>query len=181
MLDLGTTFIAAVEREPAAKAIVDGDVSLTYGEWFERIRCLVGGLDHMGLATGDRVAAVLSNNWQMATLHWACQLAGITVTPLNWRVSPDELDYFVADAEAKAVFFEEVSANTVNAAEGVAAMPRAVTRQSNPACSSVAPYRAYPLLSAALTRQSCATSATPATAMSFCTATACATRLPITP
>ena len=124
MLDLGTTFIAAVEREPAAKAIVDGDVSFTYGEWFERIRCLVGGLDNMGLATGDRVAAVLSNNWQMATLHWACQLAGITVTPLNWRVRPDELDYFVANADAKAVFFEQVSADTVNAAEGVAAMPR---------------------------------------------------------
>ena len=29
----------------------------------------------------------------MATLHWACQFVGIVVTPLNWRIKADELDY----------------------------------------------------------------------------------------
>ena len=124
MLDLGTTFIAAVEREPDAKAIVDGDVTLSYGEWLERIRGLAGGLVGMGLEPGDRVAVVLQNNWQMASLHWACQLTGLVVTPLNWRVSADELDYFLDNAEAKAVFFEEVSAPAVNAAASAAALPR---------------------------------------------------------
>ena len=124
MLDLGTTFIAAAEREPEAKAIVDGALALTYGEWFERIRCLAGGLDGIGLKPGDRVAVMLRNNWQMATLHWACQLAGITVTPLNWRVRADELDYFVGDADAKAIFFEAVSADAVNAASSVNGLPQ---------------------------------------------------------
>jgi len=124
MLDLGTTFIAAAEREPNAKAIVDGALALTYGEWFERIRCLAGGLDGIGLKPGDRVAVMLRNNWQMATLHWACQLAGITVTPLNWRVRADELDYFVGDADAKAIFFEAVSADAVNAAASVNGLPQ---------------------------------------------------------
>ena len=124
MLDLGTTFIAAAEREPSAKAIVDGALALTYGEWFERIRCLAGGLDGIGLKPGDRVAVMLRNNWQMATLHWACQLAGITVTPLNWRVRADELDYFVGDADAKAIFFEAVSADAVNAAASVNGLPQ---------------------------------------------------------
>jgi 2-furoate---CoA ligase len=40
-------------------------------------------------------------------LHWACQFAGIIVTPLNWRVKPEELDYCLTDAEARAVTFEE--------------------------------------------------------------------------
>jgi len=124
MLDLGTTIIAAAEREPNAKAIVDDTLALTYGEWLERIRCLAGGLDAMDLESGDRVAVVLRNNWQMATLHWACQLAGITITPLNWRVGADELDYFIANAEAKAIFFEGVSASAVSAAASVSAMPR---------------------------------------------------------
>ena len=124
MLDLGTSFIAAAEREPNAKAIVDGALALTYGEWFERIRCLAGGLDGIGLKPGDRVAVMLRNNWQMATLHWACQLAGITVTPLNWRVRADELDYFVGDADAKAIFFEAVSADAVNAAASVNGLPQ---------------------------------------------------------
>ncbi len=124
MFDLGTTISAAAEREPNAKAIVDGTLELTYGEWFERIRCLAGGLETVGLKPGDRLAVVLRNNWQMATLHWACQLAGVTVTPLNWRVSADELDYFIANAEAKTIFFEAVSADAVNDAASVSTMPR---------------------------------------------------------
>lgn len=35
----------------------------------------------MGLAKGDRLLVVMQNRWQMATLHWACQFAGIVVTP----------------------------------------------------------------------------------------------------
>ena len=34
---------------------------------------------------GDHLLAVLQNRWEMATLHWACQFAGIVITPLNWR------------------------------------------------------------------------------------------------
>ena len=90
MLDLGTTIVAAAEREPNAKAIVDGTLVLSYGEWFERILCLAGGLEGVGLKPGNRGAVALRNNRQMATLHWACQLTGITITPLNWRVSSDE-------------------------------------------------------------------------------------------
>ncbi|MBT6828925.1 MAG: AMP-binding protein [Rhodospirillaceae bacterium] len=124
MLDLGTTFIAAVEREPGAKAIVDGDLTLSYGEWLERILGLAAGLAAMGLKPGDRVATVLRNSWQMASLHWACQLTGLVVTPLNWRVSADELDYFIANADARAVLFEEVSAPAVNGAASSAQLPR---------------------------------------------------------
>ncbi|MBT3172340.1 MAG: AMP-binding protein, partial [Rhodospirillaceae bacterium] len=124
MLDLGTTFIAAVEREPGAKAIVDGDLTLSYGEWLERILGLAAGLAAMGLKPGDRVATVLRNTWQMASLHWACQLTGLVVTPLNWRVSADELDYFIANADARAVLFEEVSAPAVNGAASTAQLPR---------------------------------------------------------
>ena len=36
---------------------------------------------------------LLQNRWEAATLHWACQFAGIIITPLNWRAKADELDY----------------------------------------------------------------------------------------
>ena len=39
----------------------------------------------LGLAPGDRLAVIMQNRWEMAALHWACQLAGIIVVPLNWR------------------------------------------------------------------------------------------------
>jgi 2-furoate---CoA ligase len=124
VFDLGRSVIAAVERSPHATAIVDGELRLSYGGWLDRILAVVAGLDALGLAKGDHVLVVLQNRWEAATLHWACQIAGLIITPLNWRAKADEIDYCIADAEAKALFFEPVSA------EAVAAAPRARTLPS---------------------------------------------------
>jgi 2-furoate---CoA ligase len=115
MLDLGTSFLASVARDPHALAIVDGDMRLTYAEWYRRISALVAGFDRLGLKPGDHLVTALQNNWQAATIHWACQFAGVIITPLNWRSTADELDYCLADAEAKALVYEGVSAAAVKA------------------------------------------------------------------
>ena len=47
MLDLGTSFLASVARDPNALAIVDGDVRLTYRQWYRRISALVAGFDEL--------------------------------------------------------------------------------------------------------------------------------------
>ena len=60
-------------------------VRLTYREWYRRISALVAGFDALGLKPGDHLVTVLQNRWQAATIHWACQFAGIIITPLNWR------------------------------------------------------------------------------------------------
>jgi 2-furoate---CoA ligase len=115
MLDLGNSFLASVERDPTALALVDGDVRLTYAEWYERISALVAGFDRIGLMPGDHLVTVLQNRWEAATLHWACQFAGIVITPINWRSKADEIDYCVENAEAKAVVFEAASAEATRA------------------------------------------------------------------
>jgi 2-furoate---CoA ligase len=113
MLDLGTSFLASVARDATALAIVDGDTRLTYAQWYQRISALVGGLDDLGLGPGDHLVSVLQNRWEAATLHWACQLTGVIITPINWRCKADELDFCIGDAEAKAVVYEAVSAAAV--------------------------------------------------------------------
>jgi 2-furoate---CoA ligase len=60
----------------------------------------------------------------MASRHWACQFAGIVVTPLNWRIKPEELDYCLADADAAAIVFDDVAANTVAGAAAAQRVPR---------------------------------------------------------
>ena len=87
MLDLGSSFLASVARDPGALAIVDGDVRRTYGAWSEQISALGAGFDALRLEAGDHLVTALQNRWQAATIHWACQFAGIIVTPLNWRCS----------------------------------------------------------------------------------------------
>src|SRR5205085_6963346 len=113
MLDLGTSFLASAARDPDALALVDGAVRLTYREWYRRISCVVAGLDARGLKPGDHLVTVLQNRWEAATIHWACQFAGIIITPLNWRSTAEELDFCVDDSEAKAIIYEQISAAAV--------------------------------------------------------------------
>jgi 2-furoate---CoA ligase len=124
MLDLGRSFLASVERSPDQLALVDGDLRLTYGEWFARVAALAAGLQEIGLKRGDHLVALLQNRWEMATLHWACQFAGIIVTPLNWRAKPDEIDYCAGDANARAIVFQDVSADAVRDSLVAQRLPR---------------------------------------------------------
>ena len=124
MLDLGTSFLASVARDPQAVAIVDGDVRLTYSAWYRQISALVEGLDELELEPGDHVVTVLQNRYEAATIHWACQFAGLIVTPVNWRATAEDLDYLLVDAEAKAVVYEAVSAEAVACSQEAHARPR---------------------------------------------------------
>jgi 2-furoate---CoA ligase len=124
MLDLGRTLMASAERSPDALAIVDGALRLGYRDWLARIVRLVGGLDALGLKRGDHLVSVLQNRWEAAALHWACQLAGVIVTPLNWRAKADELDYCLTDAAARALVFQDVAAEAVAGAVHAGALPR---------------------------------------------------------
>lgn len=124
MLDLGRTFLQSVERNPGALAIVDGPLALTYGQWYQQILGVAAGLHSLGLARGDRLLAVLQNRCELATLHWACQLTGIVMVPLNWRVKPEELDYCLADAGATALVYEPASAEAVLGSPAAQAVPR---------------------------------------------------------
>ncbi|MBK9360566.1 MAG: AMP-binding protein [Rubrivivax sp.] len=66
------------------------------------------GLADAGLARGDHLLVVLQNRWEMATRR-ACQFAGVVMVPLNWRAKTEEIDYCLADAEAKAMVWGAAS------------------------------------------------------------------------
>ena len=117
MFDLGRTIFNTAERNPDALAIVDGEVRLANGDWAELIGRVANGLRALGLEPGDHVVTMLQNRWQMATIHWACQVARLIATPLNWRFSTNELDFCLADADASAVVFEDASATAVAGSE----------------------------------------------------------------
>jgi 2-furoate---CoA ligase len=113
MFDLGTSLIASVARDPHAIAIIDAGVRLTYREWFDKISALVGAFDQLGLKPGDHILTALQNRWEAATLHWACQLAGLVITPINWRAKSDEIDFYLSDSQARVIVYQDVSADAV--------------------------------------------------------------------
>ncbi len=106
MFDLGRTLLQSVERSPGRTAIVDGPQRFSYAQWARTVGAVQTGLAAAGLRRGDHLLVVLQNRWEMATLHWACQFAGIVVTPLNWRAKGDEIDYCLADSGARALVWE---------------------------------------------------------------------------
>ncbi|MBN8972082.1 MAG: AMP-binding protein [Rhizobiales bacterium] len=113
MFDLGTSFIASVERDPEALAIVDRDIRLTYRQWYARVSALVAAFDSAGLRAGDHLVTVLQNRWEAATLHWACQFAGIVITPINWRAKAEEVDFYLENSEARAIVYQDISVAAV--------------------------------------------------------------------
>jgi 2-furoate---CoA ligase len=117
MLDLGASFVASVARDPDVTALVDGGVRLSYRQWYARLSSLVASFDAIGLKSGDHLVTVLQNRWEAATLHWACQLAGLVITPINWRAKADELDFCIEDAEARAVVYQDISAEAVKGSQ----------------------------------------------------------------
>src|SRR5579862_6881838 len=124
MLDLGTSFVGSVARDPHALAVVDDGIRLTYAEWYQRISSVVASFDRIGLKAGDHVVTVLQNCEAAATLHWACQIAGIIVTPINWRAKDDELDFCIENSEACAIVYQDVSAQAVAKSKRAQNLPR---------------------------------------------------------
>src|SRR5438874_1713124 len=109
MLDLGRGFLQSVERNPEAIGLVDADLRLSYADWAGKVGAVMRGLDELGVSRGDPVVSLLQNRFEAATLHWACQFAGVMLTPLNWRAKADELDYCLADSGARVVVFESIA------------------------------------------------------------------------
>ena len=124
MLDLGRSFLASVARDPNAIALVDGDLRLSYADWLTRIGVLADSLRHLGLKPGDHLVCALQNTADAATLHWACQLAAIVIVPVNWRITADELDFTLVNAEARGLVLDASSMAAAEASTVAAGLPR---------------------------------------------------------
>src|ERR1700688_2474430 len=124
MLDLGLSFLGSVARDPGALAIVDGDVRLSYAHWYRRISALVAGFDAIGLKPGDHLVTALTNRWEAASLHWACQFTGVIITPVNWWSTGSEIDFYLEDAEARAIVYEDASAAAIAGSALAQKLPR---------------------------------------------------------
>ena len=123
MLDLGRTFLQSVDRAPDALALVDGPLRRTWSAWAGTVGAVQRGLAGLGLRRGDHVLSILQNRHEAATLHWACQLAGLVITPLNWRVKPEEIDFALRDSDARLLVYEPVSQAAVAGSALAAGLP----------------------------------------------------------
>jgi len=105
MADLGVWAAA----RPDAEAIVSPQGRRTFGELDANANRLARALRRRGLRSGDAVALLSGNRPEFAEAFFACQRAGLRLTPVNWHLTGDEAGYIVADCEAKAILADHAA------------------------------------------------------------------------
>jgi long-chain acyl-CoA synthetase len=98
----GVHAVTAPDRP--AIIIAGTDRVLTYAELDENSARLASALHALGLREGDVIALLSDNTAEAFEVFWAAVRSGLYVTPINWHLTPDEVDYILADSGAQALF-----------------------------------------------------------------------------
>lgn len=92
MLTLAEPLIHAARLHGSARAVIDGDETLSYAELYDRCRRLTAGLRALGLVPGDRVAVLSANGHRYVESFSGIPAAGFVIVPLNYRLAEPELE-----------------------------------------------------------------------------------------
>jgi long-chain acyl-CoA synthetase len=101
--NLGHLFDVPLQLQPAAPAILQGDVVLTFKDLDERCNRVANALVSLGVRPGDRVALMFTNDYRFIESLLGTMRLGAVPVPLNIRMGDDALVYVVADSEAAAL------------------------------------------------------------------------------
>ncbi len=77
------------------EAVVDGDLRLTYAQFFDRCDRWASALAGMGVEPGDRVATIAPNTHAQLESFYAVPQAGAVLVPINYRLTADDFVYIV--------------------------------------------------------------------------------------
>src|SRR3954451_16152809 len=78
----------------------DDEVRLTWSQLRDRVDALAGGLHRLGVRKGDTVAIMLGNRPEFAVADLAVMTLGATPFSLYQTLSPEQVQYVIADAGA---------------------------------------------------------------------------------
>eukprot|EP01022_Parablepharisma_sp_SALTPOND_P036233 TRINITY_DN9817_c0_g1_i1.p1 TRINITY_DN9817_c0_g1~~TRINITY_DN9817_c0_g1_i1.p1 ORF type:complete len:1018 (-),score=210.37 TRINITY_DN9817_c0_g1_i1:52-3105(-) len=91
---------------PEREAVVDGPRRLSYAQLNKRVNQLARALGAAGLRRGDRLSMLALNCLEWVEAVMAAAKLGLILVPLNWRLTPTELAYQLADSQTRHLIFE---------------------------------------------------------------------------
>src|SRR5471032_919854 len=89
------------------EAVVDGDLRLTYAQFFDRSDRWSAALQRLGVRAGDRVAYIAPNTHAQLESFYAVPQIGAVLVPINYRLSPEEFTYIINHSGASVVCAHE--------------------------------------------------------------------------
>jgi acyl-CoA synthetase (AMP-forming)/AMP-acid ligase II len=87
-------------------ATVSEGQSMTFGELFDQINRVAGGLTAKGIRKGDRVAVLSKNRDELFLLMGAIAAVGAIMVPINFRLAANEIGHVLSNTEPVMLFFE---------------------------------------------------------------------------
>src|SRR6059036_3327763 len=88
---------------PEREAVVDGDLRLSYEQFFERCDAWSAALQALGVKQGDRVAYIAPNTHAQLESFYAVPQIGAVLVPLNYRLTADDFAYLIQHSGARVV------------------------------------------------------------------------------
>jgi fatty-acyl-CoA synthase len=85
------------------EAVVDGDLRLTYAEFFDRCDRWSATLQKLGVGQGDRVAYIAPNTHAQLESFYAVPQIGAVLVPVNYRLTADDFVYLINHSGASVV------------------------------------------------------------------------------
>jgi fatty-acyl-CoA synthase len=79
----------------AREAVVDGELRLTYEQFFDRCDRWSSALQGLGVAPGDRVATIAPNTHAQLEAFYAVPQIGAVLVPINYRLTAEDFVYIV--------------------------------------------------------------------------------------
>jgi fatty-acyl-CoA synthase len=105
--------------QPDATALRFLGHTTTWGELNRRVTALAGALSRRGVTVGDRVLVLMLNRTEFVETVLATNLLGAIAVPVNFRMTPPEIAFLVADCEARVVVTEPVLAGVATAVRAI--------------------------------------------------------------
>jgi fatty-acyl-CoA synthase len=88
---------------PEREAVVDGELRLTYEQFFARCDRWSAALQALGVRQGDRVAYIAPNTHAQLESFYAVPQIGAVLVPVNYRLTADDFVYLINHSGAKIV------------------------------------------------------------------------------
>lgn len=106
-INIGNTLTRRTRRMPRREALVETDSGrrFTYSQINSRTNKLANGLNALGVKAGDRIGILLMNGSEFVETFFATAKIGATLVPLNWRLTPDELEFILKDSGTTTLVF----------------------------------------------------------------------------
>jgi len=85
------------------EAVVDGDLRLSYEQFFDRCDRWSSALQRLGVRQGDRVATIAPNTHAQLAAFYAVPQIGAVLVPVNYRLTAADFAYIVNHSGASVV------------------------------------------------------------------------------